>query len=144
MPPVPARRHEALPEGLPVLYPQVRDRAAGFPARPAWPEYAQEDDRVRHAASREAEDEALLPRARPAARQLHERGGAPARSNRREPASAAGAAPRQRDLSAEYGLFARRGAPDGGASAFPGERPAREHSLLYPAARRYDRGSRGQ
>ena len=43
LPPLPSRRHQAVPEGHQVLYRQVRHREAQFCPRPAWPGPQSED-----------------------------------------------------------------------------------------------------
>ena len=79
LPAVPARGHEAVPQGRALLHGQVRDREAQRAARPARPAAQGEDGRLRRAAAREAEGQAHLRRAREPVPPLL-RGGRPARS----------------------------------------------------------------
>ena len=55
LPAVPARRHEAVPQGLALLHRQVRDRAPRLRARRARQEPARQGNQLRPAAAREAE-----------------------------------------------------------------------------------------
>ena len=64
LPAVPARRHEALPEGRALLHGEVRDREAQPAARAARQAAQGEAGRLRPAAAREAEGQAHLRRAR--------------------------------------------------------------------------------
>ena len=120
---VPARRHQALPEGRPLLHREVRRRAPRLSAGTARPgPHALLG--LRRAAAREAEGEAHVRRsleqqfaATMDAALAHEgRAG-------REPARAARAPARQRRVPARLRDLARRGAPAGAPRPLPGERP---------------------
>ncbi len=75
LPALPARRHEAVPQGRPLLHRQVRLRAAPLPARPARPGPAAQALRLRRAAAREAEGQAHLRPRRAAVPRLLLQGG---------------------------------------------------------------------
>ena len=124
LPALPARRHEALPQGRALLHRQVRHRAPQLSARPARPGRAPKFSDYGDAAAREAEgasastacssgSSAATSRWRDRAQGRH----------RREPAAAARAAPRQRGLPARLRDLARRGAPARAPRPLHGQRP---------------------
>src|SRR5215471_8104710 len=148
---MPARRHQAVPQGLAVLRRQVRHRAAELspgPAR-AVPDQAHE---LRHPTAREAEGQAHLRRAGEPVPPLLRHGRARARGHGREPAQAARAPAGQRGVPARHGRLATRGAPDGRARAHASQRTEGLHPLLHRAGGRgradpphlQDAGARGR
>ena len=130
LPQVPAREHEALPQGRPLLHGQVRDRAPRLRAGRARQEPQDQGDELRRAAAREAEGAPHVRRPRAAVPQLLREGGRVEGRHRRDAAPDARAPSRQRDLPA--GL---RGEPQPGPAARPprphhGERPQGGHPLV--------------
>ena len=130
VPPLPPRRHEALPQGGALLHGEVRDREAQFRSRSARPDPQGQDRRLRRAAAREAEGQAHLRGARGSVPPLLRARRAHARHHGRDPAAAARAAPRQRGLPTGLRDVARRGPPAGAARPLHGERPQGRHSVV--------------
>src|ERR1044071_604631 len=108
---LPARRHEALPQGRALLYRQVRLRAALVSAGAARPEPSPQALGLRRAAAREAEGQADLRHRREAVPRLLLQGAA--HQGRLGPHAdpAARAAARQRGLPDGLRVGSRRGAP---------------------------------
>src|SRR5438132_786636 len=129
VPALPARRHEAVPEGGAVLHRQVRDRAPELPAGPTRPEPRQAD-RLRDPAPGEAEGEADLRGARDPVPALLLRGGAGEGDHGREPPQAPRAATRQRRPPARLRGLPARGASNGRPRTLRGERAQGLGALL--------------
>src|SRR5262249_30150002 len=137
VPAVPARGHEALPEGRAVLHGQVRDREAQRGAGTARAGAQSEARGIRRTVAREAEGQAHLRRARESVPPLLRSGRSDEGHHGRAAAPDVGAPARQRRLPAWLRDVAAAGAPARAPWPFHGQRQEGRHSvLLGPHGRR--------